>query len=736
MIYDGRKTVNVFIDDVRIGDIVEYAYTLHGANPAFGGQRFGRFEMQWQVPVHRFSYRLLWPQGRPIQIEHVRTKLRPRERDLDGFHEYRWQADRLEPLVVEADAPAWFDPYPAVEFTEFKDWAAVARWAVPMYETPATLGPALQAEVRRISQEADTPEERLLGVLRFVQKDIRYLGVEVGAGSYRPSAPDTVLQRRFGDCKDKTLLTMTMARALGIEAHAALVNTRVGRGIQDLMPMPGAFNHVIVLARVNGRDYWLDPTRAPQNSALDKIHQPDFEQALVVRIDTRALRNMAPVPRLNKRRVNVTIDARDGKDNPAQYTIITVVEGNEAEGLRYRLSSENRDETEKRYVNYYARYYPGVKTASPITVDDDVQANRITTTERYLIPEFWKHSEEKQRLQASIEVPDLNDALPYPRNTVRNSPLYLMPPLELVHTTEVRLPDEWTIKPETLNVKDPAFEFQRDVALDGRTLVFTDRFQSRMDHIAADETSRYAANMERARQHLNYVLYQGTDPSSATTSPASGMSAINWPIALLAVVVTGLWTWLAVKIYRHDPPRPARAVFSTEPSIGGWLILAALSVIGTPLRLLYQVLHTNLQAYGLPGWTALTTPGSTHYHALWAPVLLTELVGTLGMLVMSLLLATMFFQKRFTFPHLFIKFQLAAICYVMLDAVLVEMIPVTAQAQNSKELAEFSRGVIVSVIWVLYFWRSQRVKDTFVRGLSQKQDAAVPRAEPDGMEPV
>ena len=44
------------------------------------------------------------------------------------------------------------------------------------------------------------------------------------------------MERRFGDCKDKTLLLLSLLDALGIEAYPALVNTDVQRGIRQQAP--------------------------------------------------------------------------------------------------------------------------------------------------------------------------------------------------------------------------------------------------------------------------------------------------------------------------------------------------------------------------------------------------------------------------------------------------------------------------------------------------------------------
>src|SRR5208282_5268181 len=67
-------------------------------------------------------------------------------------------------------------------------------------------------------------EQQILTVLQFVQDEVRYFAIEIGASSEKPADPSAVFSRRFGDCKDKSLLFVTILRALGIEAYPVLVN--------------------------------------------------------------------------------------------------------------------------------------------------------------------------------------------------------------------------------------------------------------------------------------------------------------------------------------------------------------------------------------------------------------------------------------------------------------------------------------------------------------------------------
>ncbi|MEO7936321.1 MAG: DUF3857 and transglutaminase domain-containing protein, partial [Dokdonella sp.] len=223
-IYDGSKSATIFLEDVRVGDIVDYSYTVHGRNPVFADREFGALGLRFGVPLARIHSRLLASAKTDLHITPRNSTIEAHVRKRNGLVEYEWDQRNVAPLNVDADAPPWHDPFPSVQWSEFADWSAVNRWAAPLYAVPKTLSPALAAEVDRIAKAEPTPEGRLLAALRFVQGEIRYLGVEIGPGSHAPNPPDQVLARRFGDCKDKAMLTVTLLDRLGIEAHPALVN--------------------------------------------------------------------------------------------------------------------------------------------------------------------------------------------------------------------------------------------------------------------------------------------------------------------------------------------------------------------------------------------------------------------------------------------------------------------------------------------------------------------------------
>jgi hypothetical protein len=345
----------------------------------------GGADLQWAIPVKRVFVRLLASNDRQFNFKSHNTSIKLAVTESGGMRDTRWDLSDVAPLRVDEDAPEDYDPYPTVQWSEYADWEAVVRWALPLYRVAAPPGGPLARQVAAIREEYTTPDERLTAVLRLVQRDVRYLGIEVGQGSHAPSMPELVYKRRFGDCKDKALLMVTMLRALDIDAQVALVNTKIRSRIADYAPAPGAFDHAIVHARIDGKSYWLDPTRSVQKSTLAHITQSDYAYALVLEPASKALTPMQ-APRVAAKKVRSVFDARRGILAPVLYTITTTHSGRAADSIRSTLEEQGSTDLQRDFLNFYAKRYPTIQVAEALDVKDDEQANTVTVTESYSIP--------------------------------------------------------------------------------------------------------------------------------------------------------------------------------------------------------------------------------------------------------------------------------------------------------------------------------------------------------------
>ncbi len=498
LVYDGTRTAHFVLDDVRVGDVVEFAYTLTGHNPVFGEAHFGGFAMQWRTPVRQAQARLLWPSGRFLQT--AAPNLAPEQRmESNGWQEYRWQAANVPGLAVRKDTPDDYMPLARVYWSGMTHWGAVARWAIPLYAPGEVRDPALRAAIDEIARTHATDAGRAMAVLQFVQRNIRYMAIAVGEGSYAPRAPHAVLAQRFGDCKDKTLLALTMLHALGIEAHAALVNTRIGSALAGVLPMPSAFDHVLLRVRVDGKDYWLDPTKTLQHGTLDTISQARQTHALVIAPGDEGLQAV-PVAAANTQRKSIKlVYAAPADDATGMHLMVqTDYEGLGAEFERAYLADEGSMAAQKNFLEFYQRSYKGLQRIKDFTVEDDLEHNRLRVTEHYRIADFWKKREGGREPSAFVRMPDIRSVLKAP-DMPREQPFAQEHSVEVLHTTVLHLPGKWPARDAWKhNVENPAFEFSAAFLPSDRELVWEHRYRSKTGDIPVADLNTYVADIEKA----------------------------------------------------------------------------------------------------------------------------------------------------------------------------------------------------------------------------------------------
>jgi hypothetical protein len=119
---------------------------------------------------------------------------------------------------------------------------------------------AIRTKVAELTQDVTDVEEKVKAIYHWVAGQVRYVGLEYGEGGFRPHRASEIFANKYGDCKDKAILLITMLREIGVQAHPVLIGTleRIWE-LQEDIPM-AQFNHCIAQAEVNGRLVWLDPT--------------------------------------------------------------------------------------------------------------------------------------------------------------------------------------------------------------------------------------------------------------------------------------------------------------------------------------------------------------------------------------------------------------------------------------------------------------------------------------------
>ncbi len=360
-ILNGEQTAMLVMDDVRVGDIVDYAYSVTGANPVFNGKFSTEVRVQLEEPVERLLTRVLWPSQRRLYPKAYACSIQPLVTTKSNVVECVWDLRSVPAFQQEDALPVWCDPEPWVQLTEFKTWAEVNQWALALFQNNSQLSPELAQKIGAWRQ-LPTQEQQVLAALRFVQDEVRYFGIEIGVSADKPADPATVFTRRFGDCKDKSLLFVTLLRTLGIEAYPVLVNTQARQTVGDWLPAADVFDHCIAVVRLDGQTWWLDPTAGYQRGPLAMHYLPNYGYGLVISPQTTGL---VAIPQTTGLPLTTTTEyfSLSGKSGVSNLKVVTVAEGRDADIQRATFANSKRSDIEKNFTHFYSEYYPGIRQA-------------------------------------------------------------------------------------------------------------------------------------------------------------------------------------------------------------------------------------------------------------------------------------------------------------------------------------------------------------------------------------
>ncbi len=491
-IYDGTRSALIILSDVRPGDIIDYDFSREGANPILGGKFADTFDLTTATPTHVIRHRLLWPVSRTLRYRNFVPKIETR----GGERVYVWEQRDVPPIDVEDHIPDWFDPYTHVQLSEFASWSEVGQWATAMFH----MGDASRATVHQLAQNirASNPRDPVAAAIRFVQDDIRYLGIEMGRNSHEPHQPAEVLEQRWGDCKDKSFLLSALLRELGVEAYPALVSTRLRHELDTQLPSPFLFDHVITPVIAKGKVRWIDATLSDQGGALETIDTPSDERALVVRDGAHALTNIDIDPHATTL-VEQTYTAQD-YISPVTLDIVTTYRGGDADAFRSSLVSDSISDLARDHLNRYAADHPKIEVAGLPGIRDDRDRNVITLRERYRIRGLWKNGEwsyTAHAIAAHLQLPD---------RRIRTMPLAFDYPLDLTERMTLRLPDHLAIDEDHDEVETSAFRFESKVKSEGNAIVATYHIAGLRDGVPAAAVADHLIKLNDVNDSLTLSI--------------------------------------------------------------------------------------------------------------------------------------------------------------------------------------------------------------------------------------
>jgi Tfp pilus assembly protein PilF len=285
--YSDLHEKHVAVKGLSVGDALEFRIEEHTTKPLAPGQFWTDYRFTHDQIVLDEQLEISVPRDRTMKIKS--STVQPMIGEAGGYRTYTWRTANLQHKDEknekrEATEQLWQrargrQPQPDVLMSSFVSWEDVGRWYGSLQDERVKPTPEVVAKAAELTRNASNDESKLRALYGYVSTQFHYIGVAFGIGRYQPHGAAEVLANQYGDCKDKHTLLASLLAAAGIPAYPALIST--SHEVDEDVPSPGQFDHVITVVPRQDGPVWLDTTTevGPYQFLISPLRD---KQALVV----------------------------------------------------------------------------------------------------------------------------------------------------------------------------------------------------------------------------------------------------------------------------------------------------------------------------------------------------------------------------------------------------------------------------------------------------------------------
>jgi transglutaminase-like putative cysteine protease len=284
-IYDpNSKILRVNIPSLEIGDLVHSVTRTTTLRAVMPGEFADLNVFEAPGYIRHMSYEVRAPLDKPLKKivlrDEIKGTVQYTTKVSGGVTVHHWEINNVSRMFDEPSMPPYENVLQRLLVSTTPDWETVSKWywqlSKPHLDATA---PEMKQSVDELIQGAKSDREKIQAIFNFVAKKVRYMGLtpEKDRPGFEPHDVCLTFGKKYGVCRDKAALLVSLLRAAGFNSYPVLIN--VGSKVDPEGPNPG-FNHAIVSVDQGKRDYLLmDPT---DENTKELLPSSDRDQSFLV----------------------------------------------------------------------------------------------------------------------------------------------------------------------------------------------------------------------------------------------------------------------------------------------------------------------------------------------------------------------------------------------------------------------------------------------------------------------
>lgn len=185
---------------------------------------------------------------------------------------YSWELNNFKAMEDEIFMPSHIDISPNVLLAPSKisvsgysgtmnSWNEFGKFHLALNANKNVLPETIKQKIHELVDAVKSDEEKTKILYNYLQKNTRYISIQLGIGGWQPLPASFVAEKKYGDCKALSNFMVSILKEAGVKAYYTIIKSGVGvtNGLYDDFPAP-FFNHIISCVPLQNDTMWLECT--------------------------------------------------------------------------------------------------------------------------------------------------------------------------------------------------------------------------------------------------------------------------------------------------------------------------------------------------------------------------------------------------------------------------------------------------------------------------------------------
>ncbi len=489
--YSDFQELTFSMPGVSIDCVIDYKYVIE-KEPIIQAQFADNFFIQWYYPILLSRYSIITPENMDLKY-HALNPIKDAQRAPKVIHRggkniYLWEHRDIPQIFDEDYMPPMEEIAFNISVTTMESWEEFFHWWRKLIKGKTDPNEAIRKIATELTRDLSSSRDKIEAIFDYVKREVRYVSIDLGKSGYVPEPAPEVFENKYGDCKDKSTLLISMLKAAGIPAHYVLIPTHDVGNLIKHFPYPFQFDHCIVATEKEPEGYrFLDPVY--ENHPFDYLPGGDQNRDVVIfKLDetvfaTTPLAKPEESTDISRQQITVKEDGTIEVEEERSFS------GSAEARFRTFFNNASPIEIKELFLEAIDEISPGAKLLDYAYSDPLDFKQRLTGKLKYIATHYCKKAGDILIFQ----VPRVCGQCLESVKQERKHPVLYESQSYSKNEVSFNIPEGYYVYhlPEPVEIKNPYFEYRSSYRKVGEGIFYQDEHINKAVRIPPEEYTNY-----------------------------------------------------------------------------------------------------------------------------------------------------------------------------------------------------------------------------------------------------